>query len=85
VKIQSPSTIPFKNYIRVHLQDKSRSPLVVNQTPMDKIFSIASENETPLFIAKDVFILDSSDKIKEDLQKSNIEYQEVEENNERKN
>jgi hypothetical protein len=85
MKIQSPSTIPFKNYIRIHLQDKSRSSLVVNQTPMDKIFSIASANETPLFIAKDVFILDSSDKIKEDLQKSNIEYQEVEESNERKN
>ena len=51
---------------------------MVNQTSMDKIFSIASANETPLFIAKDVFILSSSDKIKEALKENNINFQEVE-------
>lgn len=85
MKIQSPSTIPFKNYIRIHLQDKSRGSLSTVKTPMDRIINIASKNKTSLYVSQDVFILGSSDKIKEDLQKSNIEYQEVEESNERKN
>lgn len=85
MRIQNPPTIPFKNYIRVYLQDKSRGSLSSFQTPIDKIINIASKNKTSLYVSQDVFILDSSDKIKEDLQKSNIEYQEVEESNERKN
>lgn len=78
MKIQNPSTIPFKSFLRIPLKDKSRSPLVINQTPMDKIFSIASANETPLFIAKDVFILSSSESIKGALKEGKINFEEVE-------
>ena len=85
MKIQSPSTILFKNYIRIPLKDKSRGSLSTVKTPMDRVISIASDNKVPLYVSQDVFVLGSSDKIKKDLQKSNIEYQEIEETDERKN
>ena len=82
MKIQNPSTIPFKNYIRVHLQDKSRGSLSTVKTPMDRIINIASKNKTSLYVSQDVFILNSSEELKEDLKKDNIIFEEVKDINE---
>lgn len=67
----------FKRYLRIPLKDKYTTGRVQNPTPMDKIFTLMSSEKAPLFIADDVYILDSSKRIKRKLEKENINYEEL--------
>lgn len=77
MRIEKPSTIPFTKQIRIPLKDKAVYIGIKSVSPMDKIINIASKNNTGLFVSADVFILNSSEKIKEELKESNIDFEEV--------
>ena len=77
MKINPISLIPFSNQLRVKMQDKSMTDGLGVLTPMDKVFRVADLGNNPLFIAEDVFILNSSKKTKEELLKEGIEFEEV--------
>lgn len=77
MQIKPISLISFQKCIKIPLKDKSMGDRRMSFTPMDKIFCIAESNAATVYITKDVFILSSDDKIKESLEKSNIDFQEV--------
>lgn len=77
---QITSKIPFKKNLRVILQDKSVEYYNGYISDMSKILRISDKNKAALFINKDVFILNSTDEIKGDLDKEGITYEEVDGN-----
>lgn len=72
--------ISFKKNLRVILQDKSVEYYNGYISDMSKILRISDKNKAALFINKDVFILNSTDEIKGDLDKEGITYEEVDGN-----
>lgn len=79
MKINKISPMPFEaKYIKISLDNKRLTDGRLNPTSMDKVMGIAGHNKAPIVVNKDVFILSSSNKIKEELIKNNIEFQEIE-------
>ena len=62
MKINPISTIPFTKQLRIKMKSKYMTDGGYNPTPMDKVFEIADKGNHPLFIAEDVFILNSIEK-----------------------
>lgn len=77
MRINPISTIPFLKQIRIPLKDKSMGDGRLFKTPMDKIMQIADKNKSPIFIGEDIFILNSSDIIKNALKEAEIKFEEV--------
>ena len=77
MKVNFNPQVSFQKYIRIQLEDKSLTDGRLNPTPMDKIWRIANGNDITLFVTKDVFILNSTDKVKEQLTECGIDFEEV--------
>lgn len=75
MRISRIQQIPFTNYVRIHIKDKTRG----NNFPMDKIVGIATENKTTYLVGEDVVLFSSSEELKEDLSIAGIQYEEVSE------
>ena len=71
------SPISFKaTCIKVPLKSKYTTDGRLEPTSMDTVFKIANDDKSPMFIEKDVLILKPSDKIKRELNKNEIEFEE---------
>lgn len=69
--------IPFKKHLKITLEDKSITYDNGKPSTMMKIIQISGKNKTGIFVNKDVFLLDSTEKMKEDLDREGINYEEV--------
>lgn len=78
--------ISFSGNIRIKIKDKSMiSSDVRSPTKMALIKNIANKNEVSMYVGEDVVLLDSSNKLQEQLKETGIEYTVEDENVENKN
>ena len=77
MNINSISSVSFRNKIKVTLPDKTLNKGGYKKGDLGKVLDIASKNEVGAYIGEDVFLLGSSQAIKEDLKKAGLNFEEI--------